>query len=65
MVIFMMYFTLFMTILLFLNLQIVVDSLRDPKVGIIYDPRSLIRSLVDLIDRYMKSQVNGLIDTRR
>ncbi|KAG5131070.1 hypothetical protein JHK84_037467 [Glycine max] len=44
---------------------IVVDSLRDPKVGIIYDPRSLIRSLVDLIDRYMKSQVNGLIDTRR
>ncbi|KAK7302928.1 hypothetical protein RJT34_13825 [Clitoria ternatea] len=44
---------------------IVVDSLRDPKVGIIYDPKSLIRSLADLIERYMKSQVNGLIDTRR
>lgn len=43
---------------------IVVDSLSDPKVGIIYDPKSLIRTLADLIDRYMKSQVNGLIDTR-
>ncbi|KAK8469001.1 hypothetical protein PHAVU_006G176700 [Phaseolus vulgaris] len=36
---------------------IVVDSLRDPKVGIIYDPSSLIRSLADLTDKYMKSQV--------
>ncbi|XP_014518764.1 uncharacterized protein YNL011C isoform X1 [Vigna radiata var. radiata] len=44
---------------------ILVDSIRDPKVGIIYDPSSLIRSLADLTDRYMKSQVNGLIDTRR
>ncbi|XP_027932261.1 uncharacterized protein YNL011C isoform X2 [Vigna unguiculata] len=44
---------------------IVVDSIRDPKVGIIYDPSSLIRSLADLTDRYMKSQVNGLIDTKR
>ncbi|KAL2340562.1 hypothetical protein Fmac_008502 [Flemingia macrophylla] len=44
---------------------IVIDSLRDPKVGIIYNPRSLIRSLADLIDRCMKSQVHGLIDTRR
>ncbi|CAJ1961892.1 unnamed protein product [Sphenostylis stenocarpa] len=44
---------------------IVVDSLRDPKVGIIYDPTSLIGSLADLIDRYMKSQVNSLIDTSR
>ncbi|KAK7412440.1 hypothetical protein VNO78_03901 [Psophocarpus tetragonolobus] len=44
---------------------IVADSLRDPKVGIIYDPRSLIRCLADLIDRYVKSQVNCLIDTRR
>ncbi|WJX26774.1 hypothetical protein P8452_15653 [Trifolium repens] len=43
---------------------IVVDSLLDPKVGIIYDPKSLIRALADLIERYMKSQVNGLIDTR-
>ncbi|XP_020238697.1 uncharacterized protein YNL011C isoform X2 [Cajanus cajan] len=44
---------------------IVVDSLRDPKVGIIYDPRSLIRSLADLIDRYIKSREIDLIDTRR
>ncbi|XP_047173115.1 uncharacterized protein YNL011C isoform X1 [Vigna umbellata] len=44
---------------------ILVDSIRDPKVGIIYDPSSLIRSLADLTDRYMKSQVNDLIDTRR
>ncbi|KAK7246371.1 hypothetical protein RIF29_41239 [Crotalaria pallida] len=43
---------------------IVVDSLHDPKVGIIYDPKSLIRALADIIDRYMKTQVNGLIDTR-
>ncbi|CAJ2658867.1 unnamed protein product [Trifolium pratense] len=43
---------------------IVVDSLLDPKVGIIYDPKSLIRALADVIERYMKSQVNGLIDTR-
>jgi hypothetical protein len=46
------------------DLQIVVDSLLDPKVGIIYDPKSLIRALADLIERYMKSQVNSLIDTR-
>lgn len=58
------HFTLFMIILQFLFLQIVVDSLRDPKLGIIYDPKSLIRALADLIDRYMKLQVNGLIDTR-
>ncbi|XP_027356503.1 uncharacterized protein YNL011C [Abrus precatorius] len=43
----------------------VVDSVRDPKVGTIFDPKSLIRSLADLIDRCMKSQVNDLIDTRR
>ncbi|GAU30267.1 hypothetical protein TSUD_384880 [Trifolium subterraneum] len=43
---------------------IVVDSLLDPRVGIIYDPKSLIRALADLIERYMKSRVNGLIDTR-
>ncbi|XP_058763957.1 uncharacterized protein YNL011C-like [Vicia villosa] len=43
---------------------IVVDSILDPKVGIIYDPKSLIRALADLIERYMKSQVNCLIDTR-
>ncbi|KAK7332035.1 hypothetical protein VNO80_28781 [Phaseolus coccineus] len=36
---------------------IVVDSLRDPKVGIIYDPSSLIGSLADLTHKYMKSQV--------
>ncbi|XP_061362030.1 uncharacterized protein YNL011C [Gastrolobium bilobum] len=43
---------------------IVVDSLRDPKVGIIYDPKSLIKALADLINRYMKLQINGLIDTK-
>ncbi|MED6195226.1 hypothetical protein PIB30_035923 [Stylosanthes scabra] len=43
---------------------IVVDSLRDPKVGIIYDPKSLIRALADLIDRYIKSRVKGVIDAR-
>ncbi|KAK7306555.1 hypothetical protein VNO77_44503 [Canavalia gladiata] len=40
---------------------IVVDSLRDPKVGIIYDPKSLITSLANLIDRYMTSRVDGLM----
>ncbi|XP_028782238.1 uncharacterized protein YNL011C isoform X1 [Neltuma alba] len=36
---------------------IVVDSIRDPNVGVIYDPKSLIQALADLIGRYMKSQV--------
>jgi hypothetical protein len=61
---FSMQFTLLLVIVQLLFLQIVVDSLLDPKVGIIYDPKSLIRALADLIERYMKSQVNGLIDTR-
>ncbi|XLT08809.1 hypothetical protein HN51_054602 [Arachis hypogaea] len=43
---------------------IVVDSLRDFKVGIIYNPKLLIRALADLIDRYMKSKGKELIDAR-
>lgn len=48
-------YKLIYVILQFLFLQIVVDSLLDPKVGIVYDPKSLIRALADLIERYMKS----------
>lgn len=40
-------------------LQIVVDALIDPKVVIRYDPKSLVRDLADLIERYTKSQVTG------
>lgn len=47
---------MFISHLLFL--QIVVGSIRDPKVGVIYDPKSLIQAVADLIDRYMKSQVD-------
>ncbi|KAF7803343.1 maternal effect embryo arrest 18 protein [Senna tora] len=36
---------------------IVVDSIRDPKVGIIYDLKSLIQALADLLSSYLKSQV--------
>ncbi|KAJ8761116.1 hypothetical protein K2173_000795 [Erythroxylum novogranatense] len=34
---------------------IVVDSIHDPKVGIVFDPRSLINTMAGLIDRYMSS----------
>ncbi|CAI0444886.1 unnamed protein product [Linum tenue] len=36
---------------------IVVDSVEDPKVGIIFDPASLINALADLIGRHMSSIV--------
>ncbi|CAI0444920.1 unnamed protein product [Linum tenue] len=36
---------------------IVVDSVEDPKVGIIFDPASLINALADLIGRHMSSNV--------
>ncbi|KAJ7947074.1 Maternal effect embryo arrest 18 protein [Quillaja saponaria] len=35
---------------------VVVDSINDPKVGIIYDPKSLIEALGNLIGRYMSSR---------
>ncbi|KAM7255308.1 hypothetical protein ACFE04_020549 [Oxalis oulophora] len=38
---------------------IVVDSARDPKLGIIFDPRSLIQALADLIHRYNRAKVNA------
>lgn len=30
-------------------MQVYVDSVRDPKVGIVFEPRSLIKALTDLI----------------
>ncbi|GAV57376.1 UPF0052 domain-containing protein [Cephalotus follicularis] len=38
---------------------IVVQSTRDPKVGIIFDPKSLIQALADLIGRYTSTSING------
>lgn len=36
-------------------LQIVVDSIRDPKVGVIFDPKSLIQAIADLVSKYMST----------
>ena len=38
-------------------LQIAVDSVHDPKVGVVFDPKSLIQALVDLIGRHMTTNV--------
>lgn len=36
-------------------LQIVVDSGRDPKVGVIFDPKSLIQAIADLLINYVRT----------
>ncbi|XP_024199584.1 uncharacterized protein YNL011C isoform X1 [Rosa chinensis] len=36
---------------------IVVDSVHDPKVGVVFDPKSLIQALDDLIGRHMPTNV--------
>ncbi|XP_050367904.1 uncharacterized protein YNL011C [Argentina anserina] len=36
---------------------IVVDSVHDPKVGLVFDPKSLIQALDDLIGRHMSTSV--------
>lgn len=38
-------------------LQITVHSICDPKVGIIFDPKSLIQAIADLLGRHMKTTV--------
>ncbi|KAL5772254.1 hypothetical protein ACOSQ2_012178 [Xanthoceras sorbifolium] len=38
---------------------VTVDSIHDPKVGIIFDPQSLIQAIADLIGRYMSTNVTG------
>ncbi|KAJ4703631.1 Maternal effect embryo arrest 18 [Melia azedarach] len=38
---------------------ITVDSTHDPKVGIIFDPKSLIQAIADLVGRYMRKTVRG------
>lgn len=38
-------------------LQIVVDSVRDSKVGVVFDPKSLIETLAKLIARYTRSHI--------
>ncbi|KAK2642406.1 hypothetical protein Ddye_024169 [Dipteronia dyeriana] len=40
-------------------LQVTVDSIHDPKVGIIFDPQSLIQAILDLVGRYMSTNVTG------
>ncbi|XVF87350.1 hypothetical protein PTKIN_Ptkin18bG0113100 [Pterospermum kingtungense] len=35
---------------------VVVDSIRDPKVGIIFDPESLINALGNVVSRYMRTK---------
>lgn len=42
-------------------LQIVVDSIRDSKVGVVFDPKSLIETLAKLIARYTRSHISGRV----
>lgn len=42
-------------------LQIVVDSVRDSKVGVVFDPKSLIEALAKLIARYTRSHITGQV----
>ncbi|KAF8413767.1 hypothetical protein HHK36_001760 [Tetracentron sinense] len=39
---------------------ITVDSMHDPKVGIIFDPKSLIQALADLISEYTSTHITGI-----
>ncbi|KAK0578864.1 hypothetical protein LWI29_017481 [Acer saccharum] len=38
---------------------VTVDSIQDPKVGIIFDPQSLRQAIADLVGRYMSTNVTG------
>lgn len=40
-----------------LTLQILVNSIHDPKVGIIFDPKSLIEALSNVVGRYMSANI--------
>lgn len=40
-----------------LTLQILVNSIRDPKVGIIFDPKSLIEALSNVVGGYMSANI--------
>jgi len=51
--------TLVVTNYLFI-LQINVDSIHDPKVGVIFDPKSLIQSLADVVATHMSTNVKEL-----
>lgn len=51
--------TLVLTNYLFI-LQINVDSIHDPKVGVIFDPKSLIQSLADVVATHMSTNVKEL-----
>lgn len=39
---------------------ILVDSIHDPKVGVIFDPKSLIQSLADVVGTHMSTKVTEL-----
>ena len=41
-------------------LQIFVDSIHDPKVGVIFDPKSLIQALADVVGKHMSTNVTEL-----
>ena len=51
--------TLVLTNYLFI-LQINVDSIQDPKVGVTFDPKSLIQSLADVVATHMSTNVKEL-----
>lgn len=51
--------TLVVTNYLFI-LQINVDSIHDPKVGVTFDPKSLIQSLADVVATHMSTNVKEL-----
>lgn len=41
-------------------LQIFVDSIHDPKVGVIFDPKSLIQALADVVGKHLSANVTEL-----
>ncbi|XP_021811491.1 uncharacterized protein YNL011C isoform X2 [Prunus avium] len=40
---------------------IVVDSIHDPKAGVVFDPKSLIQALVDVIGRYTSTNLTAVV----
>ena len=51
-----MYYSFFAETVVFVcqfGLQVTVESVHDPKVGVIFDPRSLIQALTSLISEEM------------
>ena len=56
-----MYYSFFAETVVFVcqfGLQVTVESVHDPKVGVIFDPRSLIQALTSLISEEMDTHLS-------